>query len=319
MKVYRLRECRPEDEPALLDLFLLVFGHRRSAREWQWKFVASRQLCAAGDGAVAESMVAVDERDEIVAHAGALTLPGWSFGGPIPIVQVCDVMVHPDHRGGVGRNNLFTLLLRELLERIRADLPRAFRYGFPGRRPYLLGDRARVYERMEIAVEMDVPSRVASRFGLWKAGPLTWEDPRLDRLWLRLRGQYQLGLVRDGAYLRWRYADNPTHRYRLVGLWFLGRLSGWVVVRAADGVALLVDVLVPRWGCKAGLEVAATEGGGGSAGPARVWLPSAWRKGLGYPGRETPVVTASMCWGSAFATDGASRALFYTMGDVDIF
>ena len=102
MKMYRLRECRPEDEAALLDLFSLVFGQQRSRLEWQWKFAASRRLFAAG-GACAESMIAVDGHDDIVAHAGALTLPGWSRSGPLPIVQICDVMVHPGHRGGVGR------------------------------------------------------------------------------------------------------------------------------------------------------------------------------------------------------------------------
>jgi hypothetical protein len=171
----------------LRELFATVFGEQRTSEEWRWKYDASRALAASGWlYRCADSVVALDEDGRLVAHAGALTLPGWREGRPIAIVQVCDVMVHPEHRGGLGRNNLFTLMLRDLLARIAERLPTAFRYGFPGWRPYLIGERSGVYERLGIALE----SRLSGPRGwsnLWRAGPLDWHDTRIDALWERLR------------------------------------------------------------------------------------------------------------------------------------
>lgn len=316
---YRLRNCEPADEPALLDLFALVFGQARSSETWRWKFASSRALSADTLTSDSDSLVALDHHGQIIAHAGALVLPGWFQGKPLPIVQVCDVMVHPDHRGGLGRNNLFTQLLRSLLERLAVRLPGAFGYGFPGQRPYLLGEWAGVYARLEVAVE-SVLTPHSGWLNPWRARPLAWDDPRLDQLWVRRRDPAALSLMRDGAYLRWRYADNPVHDYRLTGLSVLGRLAGWVVSREEGDRRLLVDALVPRSAIRPALQTAAAQLASESPQSATViWLPASWRQALGDPQHETPVVTAQMCWRSAFDTQTARQALYYTMGDVDIF
>ncbi len=317
MSDYSLRLCQPDDEPALLDLFALVFGQVRSSPEWHWKFVSSRALSS--NAMSSDSLVAVDGQGQIVAHAGALILPGQFQGRPIPIVQVCDVMVHPDHRGGLGRNNLFTLLLRELLDHLARRLPSAFRYGFPGQRPYLLGEWAGVYERLEVALETEL-APASSPFNLWRAVPLAWDNRRLDRLWQRLGDQYALSLIRDGAYLRWRYAEHPVHDYQLTGLAFLGRLSGWVVWRQQGERRLLVDALIPHRAIRPALQAAVMRLSRRMPSAATViWLPESWREALGGPHHETPVVTANMCWRSALDTQTVRQSLYYTMGDVDIF
>lgn len=317
MDDYLLRTCEPADEPVLLELFSLVFGQVRSPAEWRWKFGSNPGSCA--DPNRSDSVVAVDGRGSVVAHAGAVVLPGWFRDQAIPMVQVCDVMVHPDHRGGIGRNNLFTLMLRDLLERLASRLPAGFRYGFPGRGPYLVGERARVYEQLGIAVECEIPP-ARPRYSPWRALPLAWDDPRLDHLWERMRGQYGLSLIRNGAYLRWRYADNPSHTYRLIGVFLFGWLIGWVVSRQDAERLLLVDVLLPRLATRGALQRVATlllvES---PHDAARVWLPDSWRPALKSRCRETPVVTANMSWRSPVDTATARRSLYYTMGDVDIF
>lgn len=311
MNTYRFRRCTPEDEPALIDLFDLVFGQRRSTAQWRWKF-------APRPGTHAYSMVALDGRDTIVAHAGALELPGWYDGKPFPCVQICDVMVHPDHRGGMGRNNLFTLLLRTLLASIHDTLPDSFRYGFPGQGPYLVGERAGVYRRIETAIET-VLATEAPRFTLWRTVPLAWNDARLDRLWVRLRDEHALSLVRDAAYLGWRYADNPFHTYRLFGLRRMGQLVGWLVVRPDGERLLIVDALLPRRHVASALAAATLRQHWPDTRSVHLWLPPAWRAGVAGQSVETPVVTANMSWQCAVDTDRARQALYYTMGDVDIF
>jgi hypothetical protein len=316
MNRYCLRPSEPADEPALLNLFRLVFGQLRTAEEWQWKFVSSRTL--AREFAPVESLVAVDEQGGICGFAGALLLPGWFRGQRIPFVQVCDVMVHPDHRGGIGRSNLFTRLLRDLLERIAVNAPMAFRYGFPGRRPYLLGERVGVYQEIEVAYETEITLGIGI-LNLCGASSLDWGDPRLDDLWARLGGQYELGLVRDRAYLSWRYANSPAHDYRLTGITRFGRLVGCAVSRQQAGRLLIVDVLLPRQYVWSGLKAAASLVCGNALTSAWVWLPPTWRGLLPGDHLETPVITANMCWHSGISTDLARQSLYYTMGDVDIF
>lgn len=319
MDRYQRRAADPNDEYSLRELFATVFGETRSSEEWRWKYGASCELAASAGYRCADSVVALDERGRLVAHAGALTLPGWREGRPIPIVQVCDVMVHPEHRGGLGRHNLFTLLLRDLLARIAERLPTAFRYGFPGRRPYLIGERSGVYERLEIALE----SRLSGPRGwgsLWRAAPLDWDDGRIDALWGRLSGQCRLGLIRNRAYLRWRYADNPRHRYRLYGVSRLGRLASWGVCAETGSEPSLVDFWLPLEAARPALRAlgARLESDLGRAG-IRAWLPAAYRAALGVVGTETPVVVANMRWETSIGTEIARDLLYYTMGDVDIF
>jgi hypothetical protein len=314
---YRLRLSTSADYAELSTLFSRVFGQDRTLDEWHWKFMASRELLPDRD--LPDSLVAVDEQGAIVGHAGVVILPGWFQGAAIPIVQVCDVMVHPDHRGGLGRGNLFTLMLRELLDQVVNLLPDAFGYGFPGERPYRLGEWAGVYARLETAREGEVqPAR--GWVDLWHAAPVSWYDQRLDRLWTRQRRGYRLCLVRDGAYLRWRYADNPGRSYSLIGIHGLGRLMGWAVAYRDSDSLRFVDVLAPRWAVRPMLRAAARQLVSEREGPGiRLWLPQGWREsGIGS-WRETPVVTAHMCWRSRLDTETVRESLYYTMGDVDIF
>ncbi|EXJ17186.1 GNAT family N-acetyltransferase [Imhoffiella purpurea] len=315
MSDYRIRVCESDDEAALCALFERVFGQPRSLEAWRWKFERSRDLGASSEP---HSLLASSAAGEIVGHAGAVVLPGWFRGRPIPMVQVCDVMVHPEHRGGLGEGNLFTLLLRALLDRISERMPSSFRYGFPGQRPYLLGERAKVYERMEIAEAIDLSPEAGGR-SIWRASPLDWQDPRLDRLWARRRGRFDLGVVRDRAYLDWRYARNPSHVYHLTGIGLLGRLVGWVVSRPDGDRDLLVDLLLPAHGAGQALTAVAAEIASAGSRAATLWLPESWRAKLRLSGRETPVVTALMSRKSPIGTAEAKRMLYYTMGDVDIF
>ncbi|WP_200330266.1 GNAT family N-acetyltransferase [Thiocystis violacea] len=318
MRDDHLRSVTHDDEPALIELFAKVFGVQRSSAEWRWKFVASRAL--ARDFTPVESMVALDPSGMIIAHAGALCLPGVFRGKRTPFVQICDVMVHPSYRGGIGQNNLFTVLLRSLLSKIATDLPTAFRYGFPGRGPYLVGERAGVYGLMEVALKADVPAKGPLSASFWRVVPLSWGDDRLDVLWGRLRKSFTLGLVRDAAYLRWRYADNPVRSYELFGLARFGRLQGWVVSCCEQGERRLVDLLLPPASIRAAIHAVARHVGANRAPePLSVWLPHAWRSRLDLPMLETPVFAANMCWRSAIDTATAREHLYYTMGDVDIY
>ncbi|MDS4019760.1 MAG: GNAT family N-acetyltransferase [Candidatus Competibacter sp.] len=309
--VYHTRDYQPGDETAITTLFGTVFGHPLTDRQWRWKYVGTGLSPPLARLAFAAS-------GKLVGHVGAIPLRGWRHDRVLPFFQICDVMVDPGARGQVGGKNLFTRLARELLGELAERWPNAFAYGFPGWRPFRLGEYARVYAQVEQAPSMEWPIQRGT-FPFLYARPLAWDDPRLDALWARLAPGFALALVRDHPYLRWRYASNPFRTYELLGLYLAGRLLGWSVVLREDDRLKVIDLLVSnRWLRPA---LAALDRTAASAGATRVeiWLPSSWRKKAGAPQNLTGIVVANMVWKLPITTVEVMTDLYYTMGDLDIF
>src|SRR5262249_51965334 len=74
-------------------------------------------------------------------------------------------------------------------------------------------------------------------------------DERIDRLWQRCAGDFQLGLIRDRSYLDWRYVRCPLARHRVFALpGDGGELRGLLVTRAFwqnAPILAVMDWLVP--------------------------------------------------------------------------
>jgi len=169
---YPIRAYRKGDEASIIKLFGLVFGQALSERQWHWKYF--------GTGSATPLVkLAFDSAGGVVGPAGAIPLRGWRHGRSLPFFQICDVMVHPAARGQLGGRNLFTRLARELLGDLAERWPNALAYGFPGLRPFRLGEYARVYGRVEQATAIRRLAR-RSEFPLLYTQPLNWNDPRLD-------------------------------------------------------------------------------------------------------------------------------------------
>lgn len=307
---YHIRDYRLGDEEAIVGLFSQVFDKPLTEDQWRWKYAA--------DGPIPPLRLAFDTSGRLVGHAGAIPLRGWRRGRPLPFFQVCDVMVHPEARGGLGDQNLFVRLVRELLVGLAERWPNAFAYGFPGLRPHRLGERARVYGEVERACAVRRPAR-HSLLSLLSVRPLDWGDARLNDLWLRLALGLPLTLVRDSNYLRWRYATNPFHTYQLLGLCLGTRLLGWVVIRSDDERLLIVDLLLHRRWLRLALVTLDRIAASGGIGEVLIWLPGSWREVAEKWIEPTEVVVANMVWGLQIPTAEVREDLYYTMGDLDIF
>lgn len=308
---YRIRDYRTGDEEGIVALFNQVFGKPMTLHQWRWKYRET------GTDTI-YAQVAVDRHDNIVGHAGAMPLRGQHRGQAIPFFQICDVMIQPAARGHLGSRNLFTRLTRALLTALAQRFPQAFCYGFPGRRPFLLGERARVYDRIENAVEILLPVRRPVLALPPRAEPLAWTDPRLDRLWTELSARYVLSLIRDRHYLGWRYGTNPFYTYQAVGFSLFGKLSGWAAVRYEHDRLLLVDLLIRRRWLRPALRALAGMAAAEGAKAMHTWLPGGWRDGIGRQS-TTEAVTTYMIWKPAYPTAAVREGLYYTMGDADIF
>ena len=306
----KIRDYRPGDETGIRRLFQRVFGQPLSLDQWKWKYRLALQKKAL-------PMVAENSAGEIVGHAGALHLCGSHGKRDIPFLQICDVMVDPAERGHLGDRNLYTRMIRQLFHRLAKAFPSALAYGFPGIRPFKLGQYAGVYERIECARETWIAPRKPAPWLLVKAAPLI--DQRLDPLWKRLRKHYPLAVRRDQDYLDWRYKNHPTIEYRRVNLFDWGRPSGWVLYRSVAEKSLLIDLLCKPQHLSYYLSAVAHWLATRGEPPAVVWLPESRSAGIADPSMETEVVVTNMIYGFNLSTADVREHLFYTMGDLDIF
>ncbi|MCB1776664.1 MAG: GNAT family N-acetyltransferase [Candidatus Competibacteraceae bacterium] len=308
---YQTRDYRPGDETAITELFSIVFGRCLPETHWRWKYTGSGLTSPL-------ARLAFDRDGRLVGHAGAIALRGWREGRPLPFFQICDVMVHPAARGQLGQRNLFTRLARELLEEIAQRWPEAFAYGFPGQRPFRLGAYAGVYEAVEQTVCWSRP--VGKR---WLPLPgtraLDWNDDWLDAFWTEQASALPLALVRDRAYLNWRYACHPHRCYQLLGLQLARRRFGWAVVQPVENRLRVVDMLVARRWLKLALRALDRVAGASGMQTVEIWLPSGWRETVDGTLAPTEVVTTNMVWRLPLDTATVRKTLYYTMGDLDIF
>lgn len=68
-----------------------------------------------------------------------------------------------------------------------------------------------------------------------------------DQLWLRVRKNYQLSLVKDSAWVRWRYQSNPLAQYDIFVMKKEGEIVGWVVLRKFIGMGGVSCLAVADW------------------------------------------------------------------------
>lgn len=234
-----VREADLSDIPALCALFADVFGRSPGQEEWRWKY---------HDAALPAGVNVVLERaGELLGHAGAIVLDGVHDGRPVKIAQVGDVMLAPRARGLAGPGGAYAIFMSGLIELLQARHPGGMFFGFPGVRPFRLGERLGLYRGTgEIeSWQLDCqPQGLASL----RVVELDWETPRLDALWARHAGRPGVWCARTRSYLDWRYRRHPRFSYALLGL-RLGRIpamavDGWAVVRREGGTLTVIDRLI---------------------------------------------------------------------------
>ncbi len=308
--MFDIRRYQPGDENAIRMLFQRVFGVELTLEQWRWKYKNSLAHHAL-------PMVATGPSGELVAHAGVLYLEGVHQGERIPFLQICDVMVAQEARGHLGNRNLFTKLIREFFEQLHTQFPNAFSYGFPGRRPFLLGAHARVYGRVEQAWEMAPQALRPNPWLTFQRSPLVSSE--LDRLWRRFETHFALCLRRDRAYVHWRYAEHPTIDYQRVRFLAWGRIVGWAILHTKAERTEVVDLFCHPRRLRQLLSALAYWLDIEKYPPAFVLLSDQWRQTIDGESRQTEIITTNMIWKFPLSTDEVRRSLFYTMGDIDIF
>ncbi|MCI0396902.1 MAG: GNAT family N-acetyltransferase [Chloroflexi bacterium] len=248
---WTIRAYQPGDERELVALFARVFGRSTSEDHWRWKLKQQ-------PSPVENVWLAVDGDKPIFQYAGIpvrYQLPG---GRQTALVSV-DTMASPDYR----RQGLLTKVGRFTYDRWReAGVP--FIIGLPneqwGSRAQALGWEMLfplrwlirpLYPEQTLARRLRWPplGRLAIAGGLWnrwwdsRARPdptvqvqeVDHAGPEFDVLWQQSSAGVAFSVVRDSAWVNWRYLQPPSLTYHVLLAERAGRPVGYLTYRLESG------------------------------------------------------------------------------------
>ncbi len=263
---WTIRPVQPGDERQLVGLFERAFGHPVSEAHWRWKF---QQL----PSPVANDWLALDD-DQPIFHSGGMPIRYQLADGETVAMVSVDTMTAPEYR----RRGLLTRVARHMYHtweaagiRFVVGLindqwgSRAPALGweplFPLRwqvrplRPWaVLARRAGASLRKQASPidrlwnrYQDRRSRAGSGI---QARLVEQAGPEIDAVWARCAASAGISVVRDQAWVNWRYLTNPSFTYQVVLAERAGVPLGFAAYRIEEArdrrIGYLAEVVAPR-------------------------------------------------------------------------
>ncbi len=232
-----------------MELWTEAFGRPLTEAAWRWK--------AKGRPASTENVaVAVGADDRPIFQFIGIPCPALVLGARRTVMVGADVVTAPEFR----RCGVFTDTARRLFDSWRdagialvlglANDPRwgsraaalGYERYFPLRwriRPLrperLLARKIGVGAFAELRAAGDLWNRIWDRAlpPEITVRPLAGPSPEIDAVWERGARHLQTSLVRDRAWVAWRYADHPSGDYRLTLAERTGKPTGYAAYRVA--------------------------------------------------------------------------------------
>lgn len=242
-----IRRYQPGDEIGIVNLFDKVFGKTKPLDLWRWEFLRNPY------GTVNVTL-AVNEKDQVVAHAGGVVIRFNDRGTPIRASHSVDAMIEPNSR----KMGLFTRTGRAYFKNTAEDQIK-FLYGFPSPLPLKLEQRLLGFEPIEPvnqwAYDMRCSDFLRSRLAFLKClgdgreglsiGRVGQFGTETDRFWEEIKEDYPCATVRDSQYMNWRYVDKPHGRYEriLATEKYSKRTVGVMILEGDKNNGLILDLL----------------------------------------------------------------------------
>lgn len=252
--VLRYRRSDREEVFAFVDATHSHPARDRLLRQWDWKYEAN-PFNRDGEPYI----LLLRHGARLVGMLGTIPLRVFLDGREHWLSHSCDWMLHPDFRGeGLGRR---------LIAKHRADKPlrfswqndlsyRSLRQRTPGSyatiRPLVRPLDFTHVLRRTTARRLTRPTRGTRTAGAdISVARVETVDERFGVLARRACRDHRALLVRDEAYLDWRFFRRPDAAYTVLAASRAGELLGYVVLRPAPDQAgvlwgYLVDFLVER-------------------------------------------------------------------------
>lgn len=335
-----VRPATPGDADAIQALFDATFGVR-TMDAWRWRYV---------EVPTPALVLVIELGGEMVGHAAWNCFDAYLDGERRMVTSGGDWMYRPDVRGtGLSKHLLPAMF--ELYATAGASVE------FPSPEAFV------AIERRSYAVEMlgAVPQWVRWRTGRAVQAsnarvprPLGWaasrvmavrarlgrrgapgrvvvarawaEREELDALATSRRDAARCMRVRDGAYVRWRWQEQPDRAW-----WMLtardstGALDGWLVAGVdPDGIGRIVDLLVGDAATLTALATAAVDALGDAGAEVvtcelldpRPWVGAAMRR-AGYADRGAGPVAVCTWVAEGHPAWGKRESWYLTRGDTD--
>ena len=171
---------------------------------------------------------------------GFRLLPICGQGNPLGALVV-DSMVREEYRG-IG---LFARMEMEL-EREMTGIGGRFLYGFPNRSGYFPRTNQMGWTGLKplTTYSKDIETAISPPDPMYVFEPKERWDSDADAICAAfVRAHPTLGLVRrDAAYLNWRFAGNPGHRYEMYEVLKAGRLFAYLILKTFQDPSTRVSV-----------------------------------------------------------------------------
>jgi hypothetical protein len=319
---FLIRKFRENDEKKVLELWKFTFDQEMNQALWRWKYF---------DNPYPQALLLCEsEKEEILALYGGIPFRGSRDGKAVVIVQLMDIMSHPDFRG----KGLFARTGKAFFEIFCKKNSAEILYGFPGKFHFELGKRILGYAPLEsgVAYLKAETGALASKKSPSLLSIKRTENPgeQFDRLWEKCRRDYPYAVVRQSEFLRWRFLKHPEKKYEIFCLkgMFSEEIEGYAVLHLKKDVAILVDVLFPKSEKKTAVFFSKIAHMLRSRGILLIetWLPGnhflkTAVMAAGFEEYDEPlgIFSTIKTFDHSPDTDWINNNLFYTMADSDLF
>ena len=223
-----IRSYKAGDEAGFQKLDELLEAHlwnRRTPENWHWKFK--------GENPADKPIMIYAENDGIIiGHFAAITMKYWINSEEVVGSHSAAMMIDPQWQN----KGLIKFVADKLIKEVeKQKIP--FTYGFPNDKAYdlhikLLGyeDVAaqRLFKKVMDYSENNYSDTVADRLVWCKIERF---DDRADVLWEKVKNDFKAIVVRNSAFLNWRYLDRPDVTYHAFGAYNGDILEGYCILK----------------------------------------------------------------------------------------
>ena len=222
-----LKVLTPEDEPAFLKLHQEVFGSSADPMWFDWKYKLGKSVG-----------MSLWSKGRMVAHCGGIPRSVLHHGVLKQDLQIGDVMVLPEWRGALTRQNPFFHVSKGLYQSfVGADKPFHMGFGFPNERHLSLAVKLGIVRRIGEVHQLRWNVRQGKKSNtlewLWRDELLSTLNTdskglhanlkkKVSQAWQAMQqdassSQYTMG-QRDWSQFEWRFLKRPDKQYQFVSL-----------------------------------------------------------------------------------------------------
>jgi SAM-dependent methyltransferase len=310
---FTLKEVQP--------LFERSFEVSFNPAVWHWKYGNGRGRA-----------VSARQEGELVAHYGGAPRDILYFGARARAIQICDVMVMPEHRSFVSRDTLFFKTAATFLEQqIGNCAEHLLGFGFPNIRVLRMACRLGLYDVTDSFIEIHYPRTVAEtdssslHVAPFALDVVSAVDP-VAACWTRMAADLRGSIVglRDLDYLRYRYCSHPQWAeggYECVAVTGQGNPApvAIVVLKRLGHERLLMDIIGAVADYPAALEAVRGTLAAGNIGLhcriTRAHAPAVTLPGSDW--RDLEIEIPCNIWTRGPAAGTLAGAWWLTAGDMD--